>query len=79
MRQKLDSRIYAVALAALIAATWVAPATAQPVCPVPIDPNPTPPNQAPPDIFADPSLFFDPVNSNDYHWIHRASNHNPGL
>ena len=73
MRQKLDSRTYAVALAALIAMTWGLPAAAQPVCPLPVAPNPTPPNQAPPDIFADPSLFANPTTSNDYHWIHSST------
>ncbi len=75
MRKKLDLRAGAAALAALLAVTWGVTATAQiqPACPLTVDPTPTGPNQAPADQFADPTLFSDPVNSNDYHWIHSST------
>lgn len=77
------STLRALAAAAPVALLSLLPAGAQvtaipvepaPNCVVLADPFPTGVTQAPTDTFASPSLFTNPTQSNDYHWMHSSVN-----
>jgi hypothetical protein len=55
---------------ALAAGAATAQVPVQPLCAFQIDPAPAGPSARPLDDFADPQLFANPGNSNDYHWVH---------